>query len=189
MSLTIRDAARLIGKDKGYLENRLRLLRMGEDIQKMVSFRTDTLQHARLIDPITNAKLREQLIRAVIDEGISHREVQRRIEEHGRPAQPDLSSPNLSNRADTVGDFERENLSVRKDKPPSSDANSNGISVSHATDRPDPVQQALRPAVSFAAEAARQIRSISISPDYRAEILQELTRLEQQITQIRKAIK
>ena len=50
--LSYRDVARLLGKRKGYVENRINLLKMGADVQKMVSVRTDTLQHARLIDPI-----------------------------------------------------------------------------------------------------------------------------------------
>lgn len=77
--LSIREAARWLGKDKSYVENRLRLLTMGLDIHAMLQARPDTMAHARLIDAVTDERLRARLIGAVVEEGIGEREVRRRI--------------------------------------------------------------------------------------------------------------
>jgi len=43
---SIRKLAQKLGKDKGYLENRLRLADAPEEIRELVSVRKDTLSHA-----------------------------------------------------------------------------------------------------------------------------------------------
>lgn len=90
--LSIRDVARTLGKDKGYLENRLRLLKMGDDIQAMVSSREDTLKHAYYIDQVRDAGLRKQLIRAVLEDRASVSQVRGKIgpqpKERSAPASP-----------------------------------------------------------------------------------------------------
>lgn len=108
--LSVRDIARLLGKDKGYVENRLRLLKMQEDLQNMVSVRTDSLQHARFIDPVENKSLRKSLITAVTADGISVREVERRIEAATQPkANSKRDTEQVSVRTDTGGATGKEN--------------------------------------------------------------------------------
>ena len=82
--LSLRDAAKKLGRDKGYLENRLRLLSMGEDVQEMVSSRKDTLPHARLIDAVADEQQRRQLIEMVVSEGAGKREIETLIAEFKR---------------------------------------------------------------------------------------------------------
>lgn len=77
--LSLRETARVLGKGKGYVENRLNLLKMGADIQEMVSVQTDTLLHARDIDSVLDPQLRQELIRAVLQDGLSRAELRRRI--------------------------------------------------------------------------------------------------------------
>ena len=60
---SVREAARRLGKDKGYLENRLFLLKAPNDVREMVSARADTIRHAREIAKIENPKARHKLIR------------------------------------------------------------------------------------------------------------------------------
>lgn len=77
--LSIRDTAKLLGKGKGYIENRLALLKMGEDVQNMVQTRPDTLLHAREIDGLTDLLLRQELIEAVLNDGLSRAMLRHRI--------------------------------------------------------------------------------------------------------------
>lgn len=77
--LSIRDGAKLLGKGKGYVENRLALLKMGADVQAMVETRADSLLHAREIDSIQDAALRTELIDAVLHESLSRAMLRDRI--------------------------------------------------------------------------------------------------------------
>lgn len=60
--------AQRIGKDRSYVEDRLALLRMPVDVQKMVEQRPDTLRVAREIAKIPDADARQPLIKGVTDE-------------------------------------------------------------------------------------------------------------------------
>lgn len=64
---SIRRLAQKLGKDKGYLENRLRLADAPEEIRQLVSVRKDTLSHAyellKIEDPKKRRRLAEQVAR------------------------------------------------------------------------------------------------------------------------------
>ena len=64
---SIRKLADKLGKDKGYLENRLRLADAPPEIRELVSLRKDTLSHAyelmKVDDPRKRRKLAEQVAR------------------------------------------------------------------------------------------------------------------------------
>jgi ParB family chromosome partitioning protein len=64
---SVRKLAQKIGKDKGYLENRLRLADAPEEVRQLVSLRKDTLSHAyellKVDDPKKRRKLAEQVAR------------------------------------------------------------------------------------------------------------------------------
>ncbi|MGH2475127.1 MAG: ParB/RepB/Spo0J family partition protein, partial [Candidatus Limnocylindrales bacterium] len=64
---SIRKLADKIGKDKGYLENRLRLADAPEEVRALVSLRKDTLSHAyelmKVSDPKKRRRLAEQVAR------------------------------------------------------------------------------------------------------------------------------
>ncbi len=64
---SIRRLAQKLGKDKGYLENRLRLADAPTEIKELVSVRKDTLSHAyellKVDDPKRRRKLAEQVAR------------------------------------------------------------------------------------------------------------------------------
>lgn len=79
--LSQREAAQILGKSRGYLQNRLDLLQMGEDVQQMVDSRGSTLRVAAHIHRVSNPTLRAELIKKVLGENWSEREVLRYIEE------------------------------------------------------------------------------------------------------------
>jgi ParB family transcriptional regulator, chromosome partitioning protein len=64
---SVRKLAQKLGKDKGYLENRLRLADAPEEVRELVSLRKDTLSHAyelmKVADPRKRRKLADQIAR------------------------------------------------------------------------------------------------------------------------------
>jgi ParB family chromosome partitioning protein len=64
---SVRKLAQKLGKDKGYLENRLRLADAPQEIRELVSLRRDTLSHAyellKVEDPKKRRKLADQVAR------------------------------------------------------------------------------------------------------------------------------
>ncbi len=77
--LSLRDLARLMGKTLGYVTNRLNLLKMSPDVRDMVSRRSNTLKHAPLIEGVEDQALRAELIRAVVEDELSVKELERSI--------------------------------------------------------------------------------------------------------------
>ncbi len=62
---SIRKLAQKLGKDKGYLENRLRLADAPPEIRELVSVRKDTLSHAYELLKVTDPKKRKHLAEMV----------------------------------------------------------------------------------------------------------------------------
>lgn len=64
---SVRKLAQKLGKDKGYLENRLRLADAPDEVRQLVSVRKDTLSHAyelmKVADPRKRRKLADQVAR------------------------------------------------------------------------------------------------------------------------------
>jgi ParB family chromosome partitioning protein len=68
---SIRTLAERISKDKGYVENRLRLLRMPEDVREMVGVRPDTVSAAREVARLPTSDARAPLIDGLVNDGLS----------------------------------------------------------------------------------------------------------------------
>jgi len=88
---SIRKLAQKLGKDKGYLENRLRLADAPEEIKALVSVRKDTLSHAYELMKVQDPKKRKRLAAQVASGQLSLVKLRERIE--GRPrrgAAPDV---------------------------------------------------------------------------------------------------
>ena len=79
-NLSIRELALVLGKTRGYLTNRLDLLKMDEALQAMVSSREDTLKHAALIAGVEDGARRAQLIEMVLTQGASVLQIRQSIE-------------------------------------------------------------------------------------------------------------
>ena len=101
-SFSVREAASLVGRPKSYLSDRLSLLKMGDDVQELISQRGDTLLHARALDAIADKNLRVELIGAA-REGASLREITRRIAQNQEPPSDSHGNSQLSERSDSSG--------------------------------------------------------------------------------------
>ncbi len=83
---SIRRLAQKLGKDKGYLENRLRLADAPEEIRELVSLRKDTLSHAYELMKVEDPKKRRRLAAQVASGELSLVKLRQKIE--GRRARP-----------------------------------------------------------------------------------------------------
>ncbi len=80
---SIRKLAEKLGKDKGYLENRLRLADAPPEIRELVSVRKDTLSHAYELMKVEDPRKRKRLAGQVARNELSLVKLRERIE--GRP--------------------------------------------------------------------------------------------------------
>jgi ParB family chromosome partitioning protein len=84
---SVRKLAQKLGKDKGYLENRLRLADAPEEIRELVSLRKDTLSHAYELMKVDDVKKRKRLAAQVARGDLTLARLRDRIEgRRGRPA-------------------------------------------------------------------------------------------------------
>jgi ParB family chromosome partitioning protein len=83
---SIRKLAQKLGKDKGYLENRLRLADAPEEVRELVSVRKDTLSHAYELMKVEDPRKRRRLADQVARGELSLVKLRERIE--GRAPRP-----------------------------------------------------------------------------------------------------
>ena len=81
---SIRKLAEKLGKDKGYLENRLRLAGAPDEIRELVSLRKDSLSHAYELMKIEDPKKRRRLTEQVARGELTLIKLREKID--GRPA-------------------------------------------------------------------------------------------------------
>jgi len=81
---SIRKLAQKLGKDKGYLENRLRLAHAPAEIQELVSVRKDTISHAYELLKVSDPKKRKHLADLVAKGELSLVKLRERVEEAPR---------------------------------------------------------------------------------------------------------
>jgi ParB/RepB/Spo0J family partition protein len=81
---SIRKLADKLGKDKGYLENRLRLADAPPEVRQLVSLRKDTLSHAYELMKVSDPRKRKKLADQVARNELSLVKLRERIE--GRPS-------------------------------------------------------------------------------------------------------
>jgi ParB family chromosome partitioning protein len=81
---SIRKLAQKLGKDKGYLENRLRLADAPQEIKDLVSARKDTLSHAYELLKVTDPRKRKKLADMVARGELSLVKLRERIDEAPR---------------------------------------------------------------------------------------------------------
>jgi ParB family transcriptional regulator, chromosome partitioning protein len=86
---SIRKLAEKLGKDKGYLENRLRLADAPEEIRELVSLRKDTLSHAYELMKVPDERKRRRLAARVASGELSLVKLREKIE--GRSRRPRLA--------------------------------------------------------------------------------------------------
>jgi ParB family transcriptional regulator, chromosome partitioning protein len=81
---SVRRLAQKLGKDKGYLENRLRLADAPQEVRELVSLRKDTLSHAYELMKVEDPKKRRRLAAQVARGELTLIKLRDKIE--GRPA-------------------------------------------------------------------------------------------------------
>jgi ParB family chromosome partitioning protein len=77
---SVRKLAQKLGKDKGYLENRLRLADAPQEIRELVSLRKDTLSHAYELMKVEDPKKRKRLAAQVANGELTLIKLRDRIE-------------------------------------------------------------------------------------------------------------
>ncbi len=90
---SIRKLAQKLGKDKGYLENRLRLAGAPEEVRALVSVRKDTLSHAYELMKVDDPKKRKRLAAQVASGQLSLVKLRERIEGRPRRAVAEAAEP------------------------------------------------------------------------------------------------
>jgi ParB family chromosome partitioning protein len=203
--LSIRDIAKSLSKTRGYVTNRLDLLRMGADVQSMVSSREDTLKHAALIQGVSDPDLRRDLIRAVISDAASVKEIERRIEAAGGATEVaggagqgdrQRKSSGVSSREDTSGEETSSDENSDKETSGGDDPgiHASGPSVapipqpSPSESKPDPVTSSLEPAAAAIAEATRQLKGMEPDAAYRRRLLRAVKTLRSRLDGLEKAL-
>jgi ParB family chromosome partitioning protein len=92
---SIRKLAEKLGKDKGYLENRLRLADAPEEIRELVSLRKDTVSHAYELLKVQDPKKRKRLAAQVASGELSLVKLRQKIEGRARPVSDEPETDEL----------------------------------------------------------------------------------------------
>jgi ParB family chromosome partitioning protein len=103
-----RRLAQKLGKDKGYIENRLRLADAPAEIKQLVSLRKDTLSHAYELLKVEDPRKRRRLAEQVARGELSLVKLREKIEGRVRPGQAEdrTEAPNGSAGAHAQSDDE-----------------------------------------------------------------------------------
>jgi len=121
---SIRKLADKLGKDKGYLENRLRLADAPPEIRELVSLRKDSLSHAYELMKVADPKKRRRLAEQVARGELTLIKLRDKIE--GRRTRPDLDS------RETIED----EIAVRVEPEPADESERDAMWTSHESPPP-----------------------------------------------------
>jgi ParB family chromosome partitioning protein len=97
LGYSIRGLAGKLGKDKGYVENRLRLANAPDDVREMVAQRYDTITAAYELMKLEDKRRRKALVKRVLAGELTllklHERVQKIIDPDARPAKEEKEGP------------------------------------------------------------------------------------------------
>src|SRR5436853_4259920 len=79
LGLTQEAVAQRVGRDRTFITNYLRLLRLPEDIQQMVEASIISMGHARALLGVDDAELQCKIARSIVEHGLSVRETERAV--------------------------------------------------------------------------------------------------------------
>jgi len=99
---SVRRLAQKLGKDKGYLENRLRLADAPAEVRELVSLRKDTLSHAYELMKVDDPKKRKRLAAQVARGELTLIKLRDKIE--GRPSRSAPGPDATDDSGDPAGD-------------------------------------------------------------------------------------
>ena len=143
---SIRKLADKLGKDKGYLENRLRLADAPDEIRELVSLRKDTLSHAYELLKVEDPKKRRRLADQVAPRRADARSscARRSRVAAARPADDDLDEPTSQPRRGRADAVDRPDPSTNGGSP---DGHASGRGTDSPTTRWSTRKQQLTDAV------------------------------------------
>jgi ParB family chromosome partitioning protein len=100
LGLTQEIVAQRVGRDRSFITNYLRLLRLPEDIQQLVEEEKLTMGHARALLGIDDQNIQRKVARTVIEQSLSVRETERAIKRIIAGASPTLATLPVPKRDD-----------------------------------------------------------------------------------------
>ena len=83
--MTQEEVTKSVSKSRPYITNALRLLKLPENIQSMVTEGKLTTGHARALIPVTDQKMQLDICNRIINEGLSVRKVENLVSKLGQP--------------------------------------------------------------------------------------------------------
>jgi ParB/RepB/Spo0J family partition protein len=90
---SVRQLAQKVGKDKGYVENRLRLADAPPDIRELVSLRKDTISHAYELMKLSDERQRRRLVKRIVAGELSLAKLRRLTGGKPEEAEPEPARP------------------------------------------------------------------------------------------------
>jgi ParB family transcriptional regulator, chromosome partitioning protein len=112
---SVRRLAQKLGKDKGYIENRLRLAGAPTEIKQLVSLRKDTVSHAYELLKVEDPKRRRKLAEQVASGELSLVKLREKIE--GRPRVARVADEGAAPEVATVDEAVEEQVEVVEPRP------------------------------------------------------------------------
>jgi ParB family transcriptional regulator, chromosome partitioning protein len=158
---SVRRLAQKLGKDKGYLENRLRLADAPDEIRELVSLRKDTLSHAYELLKVDDPKKRRRLAAQVARGELTLIKLRDRIE--GRPSRSAPAGPPMDEDGGVVVTDERVDET-------SDEAEAAWTGKRRAAEPADLTDDALVTAKAQLAEAVEQFMGVLQAPNVVREI-------------------
>ena len=100
VGLTQESLASRVGRDRSYITNYLRLLRLPDDVQQLVKEGRLSTGHARTLLALSHADLQRRIARQIIDGGLSVRATEQivqkaTVEKPARRSAPQVVDPNI----------------------------------------------------------------------------------------------
>jgi ParB family chromosome partitioning protein len=92
LGLTQEVVAQRVGRDRSFITNYLRLLRLPEDIQRLVEEEKLTMGHARALLGVDDQDIQRKVARNIIEQALSVRETERAIKRIIAGASPTLAT-------------------------------------------------------------------------------------------------
>lgn len=104
LGLTQDTVAERVGRDRSYVTNYLRLLRLPEDLQELLQSGRLSTGHARTLLGVEHVDLQRRLARKIIEQDLSVRATERLVKQHAEPGR---------GRAKTVPQAQEKDANVR----------------------------------------------------------------------------
>ena len=158
---SIRKLAEKLGKDKGYLENRLRLAGAPEEIRELVSLRKDTLSHAYELMKVQDDRKRRRLAARVASGELSLVKLREKIE--GRPRRATNDVPETLAPGDDVEDAVPDEVATAPE--PETEDGPNWTSTRRQTTRASLGDDSLVNARHQLSEAVEELVGVLGAPD------------------------